>query len=200
MCSFSPKLTCSWVCWGPSVKSFHVCGTAHPRSTSGCSYAVGLTWLVFAEMERHPGHKQMSPVSRLLGSGWRQAQGRAFFLSLLPSICSSPNLLPVCALPIPAVMCQLKKKKKEKKAHLPNTLQECGISTPVLGVCTSSVFAPKHKATGASLVAQMAKNLSAVLETWVWSLGRKIPRRGEWQPTLVLLPGDIPWTKEPDGL
>ena len=58
-------------------------------------------------------------------------------------------------------------KKKEKKAHLPNTLQECGISTPVLGVCTSSVFAPKHKATGASLVAQMAKNLSAVLETWV---------------------------------
>ena len=116
MCSFSPKLTCSWVCWGPSVKSFHVCSTAHPRSTSGCSYAVGLTWLVFAEMERHPGHKQMSPVSRLLGSGWRQAQGRAFFLSLLPSICSSPNLLPVCALPIPAVMCQLKKKKKRKKS------------------------------------------------------------------------------------
>ena len=58
-------------------------------------------------------------------------------------------------------------KKKKKKAYLPNTLQECGISTRVLGVYTSSVFAPKHQATGASLVAQMAENLSAVLETWV---------------------------------
>lgn len=52
----------------------------------GRSYAVGLLWLVFAEMGRHPGHKQTSPVSKLPGSRWRQVHGRSFFLPLLPSI------------------------------------------------------------------------------------------------------------------
>ena len=40
---------------------------------------------------------------------------------------------------------------------------------------------------GASLVAQMIKNLPAMLETWV----RKIPWRREWLPTLVFLPGQL---------
>ena len=42
----------------------------------------------------------------------------------------------------------------------------------------------------ASLVAQMARNLPAVQETWVRSLVRKIPWRREWQPTPVFLPGE----------
>ena len=36
----------------------------------------------------------------------------------------------------------------------------------------------------ASLVAQMVKNPPAVWETWVWSLGGKIPWRRAWQHTL----------------
>ena len=52
----------------------------------------------------------------------------------------------------------------------------------------------------ASLVAQMVKNLHAMLETPVQSLGQEDPLRREWQPTLVFLPGEIPWTEEPGGL
>ena len=48
----------------------------------------------------------------------------------------------------------------------------------------------------ASLVAQIAKNLPTVLETWV----EKIPWRREWQPTPVFLPGEYPWMEETGGL
>ena len=41
----------------------------------------------------------------------------------------------------------------------------------------------------AFLVAQTAKNLPAVQETWVRSLGWKDPMEREWQPTPILLPG-----------
>ena len=41
---------------------------------------------------------------------------------------------------------------------------------------------------GASLVAQMVKNLSAMQETWVWSLGWEDPLEKEWLPTPVFLP------------
>ena len=47
----------------------------------------------------------------------------------------------------------------------------------------------------ASLVAQMVKNLPAMRETWVG----KITWRRTWQPTPVFLPGESPWTEEPDG-
>ena len=43
----------------------------------------------------------------------------------------------------------------------------------------------------ASLVAQMVKNLPAMRETWVQSLGQEDPWRSEWQPTPVFLPGEI---------
>ena len=42
-----------------------------------------------------------------------------------------------------------------------------------------------------SLVAQLVKNLPAVQETWVQSLGQKIPWRREWQLTPVFLPGEF---------
>ena len=40
-----------------------------------------------------------------------------------------------------------------------------------------------------SLVAQVVKRLSTMLETWVQSLGWMIPWRRKWQSTPVLLPG-----------
>ena len=51
----------------------------------------------------------------------------------------------------------------------------------------------------ASLVAQMVKNLPAVRETWVRSLGWEDPLERAWEPTLVFLPGESPWTEEPGG-
>ena len=45
----------------------------------------------------------------------------------------------------------------------------------------------------------MVKNPLAIRETWVQSLV-KIPWRGAWQPTLVFLPGESPWTVELDGV
>ena len=56
-----------------------------------------------------------------------------------------------------------------------------------------------HMLGGASLIAQLVKNPSAMQETWVWSLDWKIPWRRAWQPTPVLS-GESPWTEEPGGL
>ena len=44
------------------------------------------------------------------------------------------------------------------------------------------------------------KNLPAVWETWVRSLGHENPWRRERLPTPISLPGIIPWTEEPDRL
>ena len=43
---------------------------------------------------------------------------------------------------------------------------------------------------GASLVAQLVKNLPEMQETLVRSLGQEDPWRREWLPTLVFLPGE----------
>ena len=51
----------------------------------------------------------------------------------------------------------------------------------------------------ASLVAQLVKNLPAMCETWVQSLGLKDPLEKERLPTSVFLPGEFPWDhKESD--
>ena len=50
---------------------------------------------------------------------------------------------------------------------------------------------------------QTVKNPPAARETWVQSLGWEDPLEEdplEWQPTLVFLIGESPWTEEPDGL
>ena len=56
------------------------------------------------------------------------------------------------------------------------------------GGCSQVIF--KTIILLASLVAQMVKNLPAMQETWVWSLGQEDPWRRAWQPTPVLLPGE----------
>jgi len=45
-----------------------------------------------------------------------------------------------------------------------------------------------HRAT---LEVQSAKNLPAMQETWVQSLGWEDPWRRKWQPTPVFLPGEF---------
>ena len=52
----------------------------------------------------------------------------------------------------------------------------------------------------ASLVAQLAKNLPAMQETWVQSLGREDPLEEEMATHANVLAWRIPWTEEPGRL
>ena len=57
----------------------------------------------------------------------------------------------------------------------------------------------------ASLVAHMVKNPPTMRETWVRSVGWEYPPEEgmathSGQPTPVFLPGESPWTEEPDEL
>ena len=53
---------------------------------------------------------------------------------------------------------------------------------------------------GVSLVAQTAKNPSAMRETWVRSLGWKDPLEEGMATHCSILACQIPWTEEPGGL
>ena len=55
-------------------------------------------------------------------------------------------------------------------------------------ICILFVF--KDVYAWASLVAQIVKNLPAVQETQVWSLGPEDPQQRKWQPTPGFLPGE----------
>ena len=63
-----------------------------------------------------------------------------------------------------------------------------------------SCFSNSYTILGASLVAQLVKNLPAMREAWVQFLDWEDPWRRAWKPTLVFLPGESPWTEEPGGL
>ena len=52
----------------------------------------------------------------------------------------------------------------------------------------------------ASLVAQRVKNLSAMQETQVWSLGQEDPLEKGMATHSSILAWRIPWTEEPGGL
>ena len=53
---------------------------------------------------------------------------------------------------------------------------------------------------GTSLIVQMVKNLPAIQETWVQSLGEEDPLEKEMTSQSNLLAWRIPWTEEPGGL
>ena len=53
---------------------------------------------------------------------------------------------------------------------------------------------------GVSLVAQMVKNLPAMQETWVRSLGQEDPLEKEMATHSSILAWGVPWTEEPGGL
>ena len=48
----------------------------------------------------------------------------------------------------------------------------------------------------ASMGAQMVKNLPAIWETWVWSLGQEDPLEEEMVTHSSILTWRIPWTEE----
>ena len=50
------------------------------------------------------------------------------------------------------------------------------------------------------MVAQSVKNPPVMWETWVRSLGWEDPLEEGMAPTPVFLPGESPWTEEPDML
>ena len=52
----------------------------------------------------------------------------------------------------------------------------------------------------ASLLAQLVKNLPAMWETWVRTLGQEDPMEKEMATHSNLLAWRIPWTEEPGGL
>ena len=52
----------------------------------------------------------------------------------------------------------------------------------------------------ASLLAQMVKNLSAMQESWVRSLGWEDPLEKEMANHCIILAWRIPWTEEPSRL
>ena len=51
-----------------------------------------------------------------------------------------------------------------------------------------------------SLVAQMVKNLPAMKETWIQSLGWEDPMEEGMPSHPLFLPGESPWIEEPGGL
>ena len=53
---------------------------------------------------------------------------------------------------------------------------------------------------GASLVAQMVRNLPAMQETWVQFLGQEEPLEHVMATHSNVLDWQIPWTEEPGGL
>ena len=65
-------------------------------------------------------------------------------------------------------------------------------------LCMSLCFFLWH--TLASLLAQMVKNLPAMQETWVRSLGREDPLQKEMATHSSIVAWRIPWTEEPDRL
>ena len=63
-----------------------------------------------------------------------------------------------------------------------------------------SLFFSKYCFLWASLVAEMVKNLPAVWETWVWSLGWEDPLEEGMVTHFGVLAWRTPWTEEPGGL
>ena len=66
--------------------------------------------------------------------------------------------------------------------------------------CASTYCALQVCFIGASLVAEMVKNLPAMQETWVLSLGQEDPLEQGMATHSSILAWRIPWTEEPGGL
>ena len=75
-------------------------------------------------------------------------------------------------------------------------LKPVGERVEIIG---TNIFS-KSLSTGASLVAQMVKNLSVMPETLVQSLGWEDPLEKEMATHLSILAWGIPWTEESGGL
>ena len=72
-------------------------------------------------------------------------------------------------------------------------------SIPVLGRSTGEGIGYPLQYSWASLVAQLVKNLPAMQETWVWSLGWEDPLEKGKATHSSILACRIPWTLQPMG-
>ena len=73
-------------------------------------------------------------------------------------------------------------------------------SIPGLGSSPGEGIGYPHQYSWAPLVAQMVKNLPAMPETWVRSLGWEDPLEEGKATNSVFLPGESPWTEDPSRL
>ena len=76
-------------------------------------------------------------------------------------------------------------------------LLQCQID---FGTCFPFSIFSKYFSIWASLVAQTVKNLPAMWETQVWSLGQKDSLEEDMTTHYSILAWRIPWTEEPGGL
>ena len=72
--------------------------------------------------------------------------------------------------------------------------------TPRLGRSTGEGIGYPLRCSWPSLVAQLVKNLPAMWETWVRSLGWENLLEEEKSTHSCILAWEIPWTEEPGGL
>ena len=73
-------------------------------------------------------------------------------------------------------------------------------SVPGLGRSPGERIGYSLQHSWAYLVAQTVKNLPAMQETWVQSLGWEEPLKEGMATHSSILPGESPWTEEPGGL
>ena len=66
--------------------------------------------------------------------------------------------------------------------------------------CKLLVFVGDRRTLVSSLVAQTVKNLPAMWETWVQSVGREDPLEEDMATHSSILAWRIPWAEEPGGL
>ena len=71
---------------------------------------------------------------------------------------------------------------------------------PGLGRCPGEGIGYLLQYSWAALVAQLVKNLPAMWETWVWSLGWEDPLEKGKAAHSRIFTWRIPWTEEPGGL
>ena len=81
-----------------------------------------------------------------------------------------------------------KKSNKELRQHIKNQRQHFANKGPY------------SLSYGFSFVAQMVKNLPAIQETWIWSLGQEDPLEKEMATHSSILAWRIPWSEEAGGL
>ena len=89
--------------------------------------------------------------------------------------------------------------ESQKKKHLPSFFQD-GRDDQTDCVSFRGPINSTPLTPGASLVAQMVKNLPAIQETWVQSLSREDSLQKEMATHSRTLAWRIPWTEEPGGL
>ena len=154
------------------------------KSLLRCQSRVGLDLVNVGEEDLHGGHGGMAPEAPSVGTAIaRRGLCGAGTCPAPPHTQTTPPphiQLPFRASPISAF-----------SLYLNNLADSLVHFTIHLGpfVCVR-----------ASMVAQMVKNLPAVQETWVRSLGRKYPLEKCMATHSSILTWRIPWTEEPGRL